>query len=69
MIASNEKNDLENLFQSVGKSAFLVRLVTGRYLSHYASDSDFTAECDLLSEENDKVKLQITDPSTTLSVS
>ena len=53
----------------VGKSAFLVRLVTGRFLSHYASDIDMTAECDLLSDENDKVKLHITDPAGSLTVS
>ena len=28
-----------------------------------------TAECDLLSDENDKVKLQITDPSASTSLS
>ena len=53
----------------MGKSAFLVRLVTGRFLSHYASDIDMTAECDLLSDENDKVKLHITDPAGSLTVS
>ena len=52
----------------VGKSALLVRFVTGRYISEYSSLSNLTVEKKITpTESNVDVKLEVTDPVSCVS--
>lgn len=52
----------------VGKSALLVRFVTGRYISEYSSLTNYTVTKTITpTESNVDVKLEVTDPVSCVS--
>ena len=55
--------------ENVGKSALLVRLITGRFITEYASDEEITETFILKRNDNhENVKLDITDPTNCVSL-
>jgi len=49
--------------RQVGKSAFMVKLVTNRFITEYCSESDNSATYNMTSDDDERVKLHITDPA------
>ena len=54
--------------ENVGKSAMLVRLVTGRFISEYSSDEEITNTYVLPRVDNqENIKVDVTDPTDCVS--
>ena len=49
--------------RQVGKSAFMVKLVTGRFITEYCSESNNSAVYNMTSDDEERVKLHISDPA------
>lgn len=49
--------------RQVGKSAFMVKLVTNRFITEYCSESDNSATYNMTSDDDERVKLHINDPA------
>ena len=49
--------------RQVGKSAFMVKLVTNRFITEYCSETDNSATYNMTSDDDERVKLHITDPA------
>ncbi|CAG5100430.1 Oidioi.mRNA.OKI2018_I69.XSR.g16994.t1.cds [Oikopleura dioica] len=63
---SKPERDMKIIFwgaEQVGKSALLVRFVTGRYISEYSSLVNYTVTKTISTESNVDVKLEVTDPT------
>ena len=67
---SKPERDMKIIFwgaEQVGKSALLVRFVTGRYISEYSSLVNYTVTKTISTESNVDVKLEVTDPTSCVS--
>ena len=49
--------------RQVGKSAFMVKLVTNRFITEYCSETDNSATYNMTSDDDERVKLHISDPA------